>query len=125
MEQQSIRSLLYSMRLQHFCGNTRGFNPDLVCQPAVILSSATKHQVETLSSLLHHSPAFEESDIENGGVGIDKFQQESLKNQPLFKILVSFWHLWKQCDTDKKRYYPTWNISRSYKCGLWKTLAFF
>lgn len=123
LEQQSTSSLLYPIRLQRFLGNTRVFNPDLLCHPTVILSSAIKHQVETLNFLLQHSPAFEESDVENGGVGIDKFQQESLKNQPLFKILVSFWHLWKQCDIDKKRYYPVWNISRSYRCELWKVLS--
>lgn len=66
------------------------------------LQPSHKQQAETMNSLLHYSPAFEESDVENGGVGIDKFQQESLKNQPLFEILVSFWHLWNQCDMDKR-----------------------
>lgn len=65
------------------------------------LQLSHKHQAETLNSLLHYSPALEESDVENGCVGIDEFQQESLKNQPLFEILVSFWYLWNQCDTDK------------------------
>lgn len=67
------------------------------------LQLSHKQQLKTQNSLLHHSPAFEESNVENGCVGIDKFQQESLENQPLFKILVSFWHLWNQCDMGKKR----------------------
>lgn len=69
----------------------------------VQLQVSRKQRAETLNSLLHYSPAFEESNVENGCVGIDKFQQESLKNQSLFEILVGFWHLWNQCDMDKKR----------------------
>lgn len=59
-------------------------------------------KAETLKSLLHHSPAFEESHVENGGVGVDKLEQESLENQTLLEVLVSLWYLWNQWDTDEK-----------------------
>lgn len=38
-------------------------------------------------------PAFEESHVEDGGVGVDELEQESLEDQPLLKALLRLWNL--------------------------------
>lgn len=62
-------------------------------------------RAESLSPL-HHSPAFEEGNIEDGGVGVDKLQQEGLKNQSLLEALVSLGHLCKVQQGHILRSYP-------------------
>lgn len=38
-------------------------------------------------------PAFEESHVEDGCVGVDELEQESLEDQPLLKALLRLWNL--------------------------------
>lgn len=58
--------------------------------PLLELEAIVKHSI----CLLCNSPSFEKSNIENGSVGIDKFQKEGFEDKTLFKILVCFWNLW-------------------------------
>ena len=38
-------------------------------------------------------PAFEESHVEDGGVGVDELEQKSLEDQPLLEALLRLWNL--------------------------------
>lgn len=44
---------------------------------------------------LSYSPPLEKGHIEDGGIGIDKLQQESFEDQALFKGLLGFRNLCK------------------------------